>query len=437
MSKYPRILFTTPILRHPATGGPYLRIENSIKALSQIAELHIYSRVSLKSLGQNEGLSFYKAYCKSFHFAPSVLPESLYIKLYRRSEKFLIEASNFLSRRILKKDILSNFPEIRRVRRDYLGLLTLAEQIKPDVIWLGYGNISYHFLKAIKANSNYKVVVDTDSVWSRFVLREIPYAKSQEAREKIAIRGKYKEEEERWGTELADVTTAVSLVDAEYYLGLAKHPEQIKIFSNVIDTESYLNIPAPPQDYKRPSIYLAGSFFKNSPMEDAARWVINNVLPNLRQQIPEIHFYIAGSGSHKILSDISAPGITILGGMPSLLPYLCHADVVLVPLRFESGTRFKILEAGVCGIPVVSTTLGAEGIPVTHNQDVLLADKPEEFADAIVRLIRDKKFARQIAENLKKLVQAKYNISALSQEGQIILEYLQISADGCGDHYPS
>src|SRR4029077_17781489 len=139
-------------------------------------------------------------------------------------------------------------------------------------------------------------------------------------------------------------------------------------------------------------VYLAGTFWPGSPMEDAARWVIENILPIVRQQIPNLHLYIVGADSDKTVPDISDPKITITGKLPSVLPYLSHADVSLVPLRFESGTRFKILEAGACGIPVVSTTLGAEGIAVEHGRDILLADEPEAFASSIIRLIKEREF---------------------------------------------
>jgi glycosyltransferase involved in cell wall biosynthesis len=100
----------------------------------------------------------------------------------------------------------------------------------------------------------------------------------------------------------------------------------------------------------------------------------------------------------------------------TVLPYLYNADVSTVPLFFESGTRFKILEAGACGIPVVSTTLGAEGIPATHGKDILIADSPTDFAESIIKLINDKVLSQEIAHNLQTLVQDKFSIASLQVE---------------------
>lgn len=412
MKEYkPKIVFTTPILHHPPVGGPTLRIENSMKALSQISDLYIYSQAGLSAIGGEKAINYYRQLCKEFHFAPSKKPLNWYEKVIDRLKGYF--------HKLLKQDRKAiNFT------RDANALLKLAGRINPDCIWLGYGNITYPLLKYIKENSNYKVVVDTDSVWSRFVMRGLPFANTEDEIRKIKREGEAKEIEEEWGTKLADVTTAVSEIDAQYYRNLTNNPQRVLMFSNVIDVSAYEAVPNPAPDLKKPCIYLAGTFWKNSPMEDAARWVIDHVLPIVREQI-QVHCYIVGKGSDKVLSDIADSEITITGQLSSVLPYLCHVDVALVPLRFESGTRFKILEAGVCGIPVVSTTLGAEGLPVAHEKDILIADEPEQFASSIIRLIQDRSFAGRLAKNLKKLVEENNSIPALEKEGLAVLQYLQ------------
>jgi glycosyltransferase involved in cell wall biosynthesis len=329
---------------------------------------------------------------------------------------------NFLARGTVKRNFfdLDIPPE-----RDFEQLLRLADEVKAEVIWLGYGGISYPLLKYIKSHSDRKVVMDTDSVHSRFVLRGLPFAKTPEERQRIERQGTEKEEEERWGTRLADVTTAVSEVDAEYFRGLARSPGQVHMFSNVIDADAYRSVPPPAEGLRKPSIYLAGSFFNATcPMVDAARWVIQEVLPLVRRRIPSVHFYIVGKGSDRVLSDIRDPGITIAGGPLSVLPYLCHANVALVPLRWESGTRFKILEAGACGIPVVSTTLGAEGLPVTSEKHLLVADTPDAFANAVIRILEDTAHATRLAASLRELVLRDFSIDSLAAQGERILKYL-------------
>jgi len=411
-SSKPVVLFATPILQHPPIGGPALRIENSIKALSQIVDLCVYSAPSLQTIGGPSSLAFYRQYCREFYFADSCGSP------IDKSIVFMKRAVNSATRRTVRRTFFTT------ITAGYRCLLRIADRIQPDAIWLGYGNISYPLLKYIKEHSDYKVVVDTDSVWSRFILRGLPYAVSAEHRRVIEETGRDKQTEEVWGTRLADVTTAVSALDAAYYKTLTNDPRRIHVFSNVVDVSSYQESPAPAVDLKAPSIYLAGTFGPRSPMDDAARWMISEILPSVRATVPNIHVYIVGTGSRSTLRDIEDSDITVTGPLPSVLPYLCHANVAVVPLRFESGTRFKILEAGACGIPVVSTTLGAEGLEVIHGKHILIADDSESFAQAVIHLLRDGDLAHGISQNLGLLVREKYSIAALVEEGRRILNYL-------------
>jgi hypothetical protein len=251
----------------------------------------------------------------------------------------------------------------------------------------------------------------------------LPFAATPEARAEIEAQGRAKAEEERRGTLAADVTTAVSAVDAEYYQGLARAPGQVQLFANVIDVEMYRTPPPPAAGLTHPMLFLSGSFWAGSPMEEAARWFIGAVLPLVLAQRPEVRLTIVGKGADRILHDVQHPAVTIHGMVPSVLPYLCHADAALVPLHFESGTRFKILEAGACGIPVVSTVVGAEGLPVSGDH-LLLADEPADFAAALLRLLADPALATRLAANLKALVARDYSLPTLAAQGQAILTYL-------------
>ena len=108
----------------------------------------------------------------------------------------------------------------------------------------------------------------------------------------------------------------------------------------------------------------------------------------------------------------------------SVLPYLKNAEVAVVPLRFESGTRFKIMEAGICNVPIVSTTLGAEGIPITNGQELIIADTPEDFARGIIEVITKPERAGYLTQNCRRLIEQQYSISTAAEEAQQILQSL-------------
>ena len=399
-----RVLFTTPILEHPAAGGPQLRIENSIKALSKICDLSIIARTPSHAIGGEASLLFYRRFCNDLTIAPSAsgLSSSRYVSaVQRRFRKYVYGSA------------------------DAEFLVRYADEQGIKVIWFGYGNISMPLIRSIKQRRpDLRLVCDTDSVWSRFVLRELPFETDPRRKADIERQGHEKEQEEKEWTNLCDVTTAVSTVDADYYRNLTNDPGRVMQFSNVIDLETYTT-PGPPAGFRKPCMYLAGTFgHVHSPMDRAARWVLDEVYPLVKQQVPPIHFYIVGRGAETTLGGLGDPQVTVTGKLPSVLPYLCHADVALVPLQFESGTRFKILEAGACGIPLISTTLGAEGLPVQNGRHLLLADDAPAFAKAVVRIIRDRELAGTLAANCRTLIEQNYSLTTLEREGSAILQRL-------------
>lgn len=401
-----KIIYTSPIFEHPPIGGPFLRVENSVIALNKICELHLVIFKEIKEIGGSKAVEFFKQNCYKF-----VSNEDInYIKKLKKYPKFL--------RKIFFK---KNY--VNKSNCDYL--VEYCKKNKIDIVWFGYGNISFELMKEFKKRlPEIPIICDTDSVWSRFVLRKIPFIKDIDEIKKIEIEGKNKEIEEKEWVEFAEVTTAVSQVDADYYQSLTKNKEKIKIFSNVINISNYQHKQNKPINFRNPCIYFAGYFGPNSPTDIAARWVINEILPIVKETIPDIHFYIIGRDSKPTLKDISDPAITVVGTVDSVLPYLQNSDVALVPLKFESGTRFKILEAGVCEIPIVSTTLGAEGLEVSHNNDIVIADESVDFANAIIKIIKDKQFANKISKGLKQKIIKNNSIDSHSAEALEIIKYI-------------
>jgi polysaccharide biosynthesis protein PslH len=367
-------------------------MDTSVKALRKISELHFISQVSAGALGRR-GEEHFRSVADHFLYAPVSPPH----------------------------DTSLNAP----------FLIDYVRQHSIDVVWLGFGNVSYPLLHEIKRRApEIKVVCDTDAVWSRFVLRELPFCKDLSQQREIEQRGRAKMVEEEEGLRIADVTTAVSNYDASYYLQTAPAPERVMLFSNVIDFDAYRNIPARHPSLPPRYLYLAGTFYaSNAPMVQAAQWFIGSVWPRIRKELPDVGLVVLGNGADKELGSVSADGLQVVGYVDSVLPYLCHADASVVPLWFESGTRFKILEAGACRVPIVSTTLGAEGLPALHNQHLLLADSPEDFARACIEMIQNRAKAKSLADRCYELVKQQYTTDRLADDGRNVLRFLGILKD--------
>ncbi|HMH27530.1 MAG TPA: glycosyltransferase [Steroidobacteraceae bacterium] len=154
------------------------------------------------------------------------------------------------------------------------------------------------------------------------------------------------------------------------------------------------------------------------PNEDGIRWFAESVFPEVRLLIPNAQLTVVGRSppaSMKRLASREA-GIDVVGTVPDVRPYWERAAVSIVPLRIGGGTRLKIFEAMAMGIPIVSTSVGAEGLPVAHGDHLLIADTPEAQAAAIVSLLRDRDAARLMADRARDYVAANCSWDAVAEQ---------------------
>lgn len=135
------------------------------------------------------------------------------------------------------------------------------------------------------------------------------------------------------------------------------------------------------------------------PNIDSVMWFAREVLPLIRQSAPDAPLFIVGARPPAEVQELgSDPRIKVTGYVDDPTPYLESSALLIVPLRAGGGMRVKILEALARGIPVVSTTIGAEGIDVASGEHLIIADEPAAFAEAVVRLLGDRAFGDQLAE---------------------------------------
>src|SRR5215471_1266122 len=151
--------------------------------------------------------------------------------------------------------------------------------------------------------------------------------------------------------------------------------------------------------------------------EDAAVYFANEVWPEMRKRRPRLQFTIVGrrpSARLKRLSGIE--GIEVTGTVYDVRPYYREAIAAVVPLRVGGGSRLKILESMAAGVPVVSSTLGAEGLEVTDAKDILLADSPAEFVQALDMVCDDSSVWRMISVAGRDLAHLKYSWRTVGRE---------------------
>lgn len=162
-------------------------------------------------------------------------------------------------------------------------------------------------------------------------------------------------------------------------------------------------------------IYTA--WFKYYPNQQAVIEFVKDVFPLLKAKIPDIKFYIVGKEPPKRVHELSKiNGIVVTGEVEDVRPYLANADVAVIPLKVGGGTRLKILEAMAMGIPVISTKLGAEGLDVKEDENILIADDHEDFAQKIYEIITDKQLSKRISDSAIKFVEENYTWEKIGED---------------------
>jgi len=146
------------------------------------------------------------------------------------------------------------------------------------------------------------------------------------------------------------------------------------------------------------------------PNIDGVLWFAKEVFPLVRRQIPGARFYVVGKNPPKEVRQLShSSSIIVTGYVEDPTPHFADSAVFIVPLRAGGGMRVKILNAWARGVPIVSTTIGCEGIEVRDGQDIVIADTPPDFAQAVVRVIRDKALAQRLAQAGRQWVEQRYD----------------------------
>jgi len=162
----------------------------------------------------------------------------------------------------------------------------------------------------------------------------------------------------------------------------------------------------PKTDRHKRILFLGGMDY--TPNLDAARYFLSEIFPIILDKEPEARLLLVGRELSRIGDQMAMQGVECHENVPEALPWFYEADLLAVPLRQGAGTRIKVLEAMAAGLPVVSTSKGCEGIAAENGRDLLIADTPEQFAAAALRIMRSKEAAGDLARNARRLVLEQY-----------------------------
>lgn len=197
--------------------------------------------------------------------------------------------------------------------------------------------------------------------------------------------------------------TVVSGREKQLLESMISAGERVRVIPNCVELEDYRDIPTVKMEN---SLIYAGSFRYDVNYE-AMAWFAGEVLPRILATVPTAQLTITGDPAGKRIQPQAH--VRQVGLVPDVRPWVASSTVSLAPLQTGGGTRLKILEAMALHSPVVSTSKGAEGLEVRAGEHLLIADAPQDFADAVIRLLQDASLRASLAEAGYRLVEEKYN----------------------------
>lgn len=379
-----RILLLTQVLPFPPDSGPKVKTWNVIKYL---ARHHEVTLVSFVRGDQSASVRHLQNYCREVHPVP-------------------IQRGMLRDLRYLLDSFLTRQPFLMvRDRREEMERLVdqLAAKVDFDVVHADQLNMAQYASRVPAAR---RIIDAHNALW---LLYKRLWLTMQSGPKKWLLNRDWqliKKYEGQVCREF-DAVLAVSEEDSQALEEAAGQKLDITIIPIAIDTDEITLITHQPQGDR---ILHIGTMYW-PPNIDGILWFLSEVLPLIRNERPEVEFDIVGANPPKeiIAFDEVDRRVHVTGYVDDPTSYLEQASLMVVPLRAGGGMRVKILNALGQGLPIVSTTLGCEGIAVQAGVHLLVADSPQDFAGAVIRLLEDRQLAGELGRRGRQLIESTYD----------------------------
>lgn len=378
------ILLLTQVLPYPPDSGPKVKTWNVVKYLSRQHEITLASFVRGDQTADVEHL---KKYCREVHTV-------------EMKREIAFDAMALL------ESLLTGIPwVIARDRRDAMFSLVerLARETHFDVVHADQLNMAQYAERVPNAR---KVLDDHNALW--LLYKRMARTTRFGAKKYLFERDWRK----LWNYEgqicrSFDAVTAVSEEDKMALGEAAGSIYNISVTPIAVDTQEVRPIERNPgADH----ILHIGTMFW-PPNVDGILWFAREVYPLIKEKRPGVTFDVVGARPPAEVQELEKEdsSIHVSGYVEDPQEYLQQAGVMVVPLRAGGGMRVKILNALAQGLPIVTTTIGCEGIAIEDGRDLLIADKPQDFAAATLRLLTDRGMAAKLGLNGRRLIETTYD----------------------------
>lgn len=378
-----RILLLTQVLPYPPDSGPKVKTWNLLKYLSARQAVTL---VSFVRGDQRREVEHLRGLCEAVHTLPmqrGALRDGLALV------RSLLNRQPWVIVRDRREDMLHLVRELTRgggfdaVHADQLNMAQYAQAAAVPLRVVDTHNALWLLYKRIAETTRGPLKL----VWQRDwrLLR-------------------------RYEGEICrtfDAVTAVSDEDSAALKEVAGGQVEITVMPIAVDTGEVQPVQRAAEADR--IIHIGTMFWP--PNVDGILWFAREIFPLIAAQRPQTGFDVIGARPPAPVSALpeSEPRIRVTGYVDDPLPYLQQAGVMVVPLLAGGGMRVKILNALAQGLPIVTTSIGCEGIAVEDGVHVLVADTPQDFAQAVLRLLADRELADRLSTNGRRLAEQTYD----------------------------
>jgi glycosyltransferase involved in cell wall biosynthesis len=218
------------------------------------------------------------------------------------------------------------------------------------------------------------------------------------------------------------INVMMSEVDAAKLHGLTPRA-RTAVVPNGVDTE-YFN-PRPAEADPLTVVFLGPTYMY--PNRDAVDWFLDAMWSTIRAAVPGVELHLIGrASSHDRTRYEQAEGVRCHGYVPDIRPYLARASCSVVPIRIGGGTRLKILDSWAMGVPVVSTSVGCEGLATKEGENIVIRDDPQGFAAAVIRVLGNRVLHAQLSASGRATVERSYSWESIGDH--IIATYSMVAS---------
>lgn len=379
-----RVLLLTQVLPFPPDSGPKIKTWNLLKFL---ASHHEVTLVSFVRGDQRADVERLRPFCKTIHTLP-----------IRRDALSDVQA---LLRSLVTRQPWMMLRDDRTAMRKLIN--QIASETQFDIAHADQLNMAQY---AQRLSNSHKVIDAHNALW---LLYKRLAATMKAGPKKWLLERDWRLLKQYEGNICRefDAVLAVSDEDKLALQEACECPKEIIVIPIAIDTQELK--PIDRQSNANHILHVGTMYWP--PNIDGIEWFVDKVYPLIYAQKPEVVFDLVGARPPQSLLELNKQdrGINVTGYVKDLSPYMQHAGVFIVPLRAGGGMRVKILEALAQSLPVVTTSIGCEGILVESSKHLLIADSPEQFSQAVLKILCDRTFADELGFHGRKLIEEQYD----------------------------